>query len=41
MTFIHKNIPLEHKDPIINLLKEYVDYFAWNCCEMSGHSQSW
>jgi hypothetical protein len=28
--------PLEHKDAIIKLLKEYVDYFAWNYREMPG-----
>jgi hypothetical protein len=27
-TFVNENMCLEHKDAIIKLLKEYVDYFA-------------
>jgi hypothetical protein len=27
-TFVNKNMSLEHKDAIIKLLKEYVDYFT-------------
>jgi hypothetical protein len=27
-TFINKNMPLEKKDAIIKLLKDYVDYFT-------------
>jgi hypothetical protein len=27
-TFVNKNMSLEHKDAIITLLKEYVDYFT-------------
>jgi hypothetical protein len=30
MTFVNKNMSLEHKDAIIKLLKDYVDYLAWN-----------
>jgi hypothetical protein len=37
-TFINKNMSLEYKDAIIKLLKEYVDCFAWNYCEMPGLS---
>jgi hypothetical protein len=36
---VNKNMSLEHKNPIIKLLKEYVDYFTWNYCEMSGLNQ--
>jgi hypothetical protein len=28
LTFVNKNISLEHKDAIIKLLKDYVDCFA-------------
>jgi hypothetical protein len=27
-TFVNKNMSLEHKDAIIKLLRDYVDYFA-------------
>jgi hypothetical protein len=37
--FINKNMSLEHKDAIINLLREYVDCFAWNYHKMPGLSQ--
>jgi hypothetical protein len=37
-TFVNKNMSLEHKDAIINLFKDYVDYFTWNYCEMPGLS---
>jgi hypothetical protein len=33
-TFVNNNMPLEHKDAIIKLLKNYVDCFAWNYREM-------
>jgi hypothetical protein len=33
-TFVNKNMSLEHKDAIIKLLKDYVDCFTWNYCEM-------
>jgi hypothetical protein len=32
--FINKNMSLEHKNVIIKLVKDYVDCFAWNYCEM-------
>jgi hypothetical protein len=37
-TFINKNMSLEYMEAIIKLLKEYVDCFTWNYCEMSGLS---
>jgi hypothetical protein len=37
-TFVNKNMSLEYKDAIINLLKEYVDCFAWNYHEMPERS---
>jgi hypothetical protein len=36
MTFINKNMSLEHKDAIIKLLRNYIDCFTWNYCEMPG-----
>jgi hypothetical protein len=39
LTFVNKNISLEHKDAIIKLHKEYVDCFAWNYHEMPGLNQ--
>jgi hypothetical protein len=38
LTFVNKNMSLEHKDVVIKLLKEYLDYFAWNYHEMPGLS---
>jgi hypothetical protein len=37
--FVNKNMSLEHKDDVIKLLKEYVDYFIWNYREMSELSR--
>jgi hypothetical protein len=34
LPFINKNIFLGYKDAIIKLLRDYVDYFTWNYCEM-------
>jgi hypothetical protein len=34
LTFVNKNMSLEHKDAIIKLLKEYVDCFTWNYHQM-------
>jgi hypothetical protein len=34
LTFVDKNMSLEHKYDIIKLLKAYVDCFTWNYCEM-------
>jgi hypothetical protein len=33
-TFVNKNMSLEHKDAVIKLLRDYVDYFGWNYHEM-------
>jgi hypothetical protein len=33
-TFVNKNMSLEHKDAVIKLLRDYVDYFGWNYREM-------
>jgi hypothetical protein len=33
-TFVNKNMSLEHKDAVIKLLRDYVDCFACNYCEM-------
>jgi hypothetical protein len=30
---------LEHKDAIIKLLRDYINSFAWNYCEMFGLSR--
>jgi hypothetical protein len=38
-TFVNKNMSSKHKDAIIKLLKDYVDSFAWNYCEMPGLSR--
>jgi hypothetical protein len=38
-TFVIKNMPLEHKDDIIKLLRDYVDCFTWNYHEMPGPSR--
>jgi hypothetical protein len=38
-TFVNRNMSLEHKDAIIKLLKEYLDYFSWNYREMPGLSR--
>jgi hypothetical protein len=33
-TFINQNLEADYKFELIALLKEYVDYFAWNYTEM-------
>jgi hypothetical protein len=38
LTFVKKNMSLEHKDAIIKSLRDYVDCFSWNYCEMPGLS---
>jgi hypothetical protein len=30
LTIVNENMSLEHKDAIIKLLRDYVDWFAWN-----------
>ena len=37
-TFVNKNLSIEYKADLINLLKEYIDCFAWEYHEMSGLS---
>jgi hypothetical protein len=38
LTFVNKNMSLEHNDAIIKLLRYYVDCFSWNYREMPGLS---
>jgi hypothetical protein len=38
-TFVNKNMSLVNNDAIIKLLRDYVDYFTWNYCEMLGLRQ--
>jgi hypothetical protein len=38
-TFVNKNMSLDHKDAIIKLLRDCVDYFTWNYCKTPGLSQ--
>jgi hypothetical protein len=38
LTFVNKNMSLEHKDAIIKSLRDYVDCFSWNYCEIPGVS---
>ena len=39
LTFVNANLSVECKVDLINLLKEYVDYFAWEYSEMPGLSR--
>jgi hypothetical protein len=39
LTFVNKNMSLEHKDAIIKLHRNYIDCFAWSYREMFGLSQ--
>jgi hypothetical protein len=32
--FLNKNVSLEHKDAVIELLRDYVNCFTWNYREM-------
>jgi hypothetical protein len=36
--FINQNLEADYKVELIALLKEYIDYFAWNYTEMPGLS---
>ena len=38
-TYVNKNLDPEFKFELINLLREYVDCFAWNYTEMPGLSR--
>jgi hypothetical protein len=37
LTFVNKNMSLEHKDA--KLLRNYIDCFIWNYCEILDHSR--
>jgi hypothetical protein len=39
LAFVNEHMSLEHKDAIIKLLRDYVDYFTCNYHEMPGLSQ--
>ena len=39
LTFINTNLSVEYKADLINLLKEYVDCFAWEYSEIPGLSR--
>jgi hypothetical protein len=39
LTFVNKNMSLEHKDAIIKLLRDYVNCFAWSYHKMPGLSR--
>jgi hypothetical protein len=39
LTFVNKNLSVEYKADLINLLKEYIDCFAWEYHEMPGMSR--
>jgi hypothetical protein len=38
-TFVNKNLNVDYKNNLVELLREYVDCFAWNYQEMSGLSR--
>jgi hypothetical protein len=38
-TFVNKNLSADYKNNLVELLREYVDCFAWNYQEMSGLSR--
>jgi hypothetical protein len=38
-TFANKNLNADYKNNLVELLREYVDYFAWNYQEMPGLSR--
>ena len=39
MTFMNQNLEVDYKVKLIELLKEYVECFAWNYTEMPGLSR--
>jgi hypothetical protein len=39
LTFVNKNLNVDYKAKLIELLMEYVDYFAWSYSKMSGLSR--
>jgi hypothetical protein len=36
MTFVNNNLNVDYKNNLVELLREYVDCFSWNCQEMLG-----
>jgi hypothetical protein len=36
LTFVNKNMSLEHKDATIKLLRDYIDCFTYNYRKMPG-----
>jgi hypothetical protein len=38
--FVNKKLDLSLREPMITLLKEYSDYFAWDYTEMPGLDES-
>jgi hypothetical protein len=36
MTFVNNNLNADYKNNLVELLREYVDCFSWNCQEMLG-----
>jgi hypothetical protein len=38
-TFVNKNLDADYKAKLMEILKEYVDFFAWSYSEMSGLSR--
>jgi hypothetical protein len=38
LTFVNKNMSLEHKDDVMKLLRDYVHCFAWNYHKMPSLS---
>jgi hypothetical protein len=39
LTFVNMNLSANYKNNLFELLREYVDYFAWNYQEMLGLSR--
>jgi hypothetical protein len=39
LTFVKKNLSVDYKSNLVELLREHVDCFAWNYQEMSGLSR--
>jgi hypothetical protein len=37
--FVNKNLDADYKAKLMEILKEYVDFFAWSYSEMSGLSR--
>jgi hypothetical protein len=39
LTFVNKNLSVDYKNNLVELLREYIDFFAWNYQEMSSLSR--